>query len=86
MDAIQLKKFLDEGKYKYKVGIKDLVYKPGRSIFELMDADLLKSIFKLHVFQSMSTYVRKYFKHPKLIQLLEFPVLFLGASPEKTPA
>lgn len=84
--SIQLKKFLDEGKYKYKVGIMDLVYKPGHSIFELMDADLLKGIFKLHVFQSMSTYVRKYFKHSKLIQLLEFPVLFLGASPEKIPA
>jgi phytoene desaturase len=84
--SIQLRKFLDEGKYKYEVGIKDLVYKPGRSIFELMDTDLLKGIFKLHVFQSMSTYVRKYFKHPKLIQLLEFPVLFLGAAPEKTPA
>jgi phytoene desaturase len=84
--SIHLKKFLDEGKYKYEVGIKNLVYKPGRSFFELMDSDLLKGVFKLHVFQSMSTYVRKYFKHPKLIQLLEFPVLFLGASPEKTPA
>jgi len=84
--SIQLKKFLEEGKYKYDVGIKDLVYKPGLSFFELMDPDLLKGIFKLHVFQSMSKYIRKHFKHPKLIQLLEFPVLFLGASPEKTPA
>jgi len=84
--SIQLKKFLDEGKYKYEVGIKNLVYKPGLSVFELMDANLLRGILRLHVFQSMSTYVRKYFKHPKLIQLLEFPVLFLGAAPEKTPA
>lgn len=58
--SIHLKKFLDEGKYKYEVGIKNLVYKPGRSFFELMDSDLLKGVFKLHVFQSMSTYVRKY--------------------------
>lgn len=84
--SIHLKKFLDEGKYKYEVGIKNLVYKPGLSFSELMDGDLLKGIFKLHVFQSMSKYVRGYFKRPKLIQLLEFPVLFLGASPEKTPA
>src|SRR6478609_1327512 len=81
-----LKKFLEEAKYKYEVGINDLVYKPGLSFFELMDADLLKGILKLHVFQSMSSYVRKYFKHPQLIQLLEFPVLFLGAAPQQTPA
>ena len=81
-----LKRFIEEGKYKYDVGIRDLVYKPGLSLIELIDANLLKGIFKLHVFQSMSTYVRKYFKHPRLIQLLEFPVLFLGAAPEKTPA
>jgi phytoene desaturase len=84
--SIHLKRFIKEGAYKYDVGIKDLVYKPGLSLIELIDANLLKGIFKLHVFQSMSTYVRKYFKHPKLIQLLEFPVLFLGAAPEKTPA
>jgi phytoene desaturase len=79
-------RFIEEGGYKYNVGIRDLVYKPGLSLLELVDANLFKSIFKLHVFQSMSVYVRKYFKHPKLIQLLEFPVLFLGAAPEQTPA
>jgi phytoene desaturase len=38
------------------------------------------------VFQSISTYIRKFFKEKKLVQLLEFPVLFLGATPENTPA
>ena len=82
----QLKKFLEEGKYKYETGINNLVYKPGLSITELFDRKLVKGIFKLHVFQSFSKYVRKYFHDPGLIQLLEFPVLFLGAAPSKTPA
>ncbi|MCZ8355528.1 MAG: phytoene desaturase family protein [Cyclobacteriaceae bacterium] len=81
-----LKKFIEEGKYKYEVGINKLVRKPGLSLTELADADLFKGLFKLHVFQSISTYVRKYFKNPKLVQLLEFPVLFLGATPQNTPA
>jgi phytoene desaturase len=81
-----LLQFLEEGKYKYQVGINDLVYKPGLSITELMDFELLKGVLKLNVFQSMSAYVKKYFSDPRLIQLLEFPVLFLGAAPEKTPA
>jgi phytoene desaturase len=81
-----LQQFLKEGKYKYKVGINKLVYKPGLSIAELVDLDVAKGLFKLHLFESVSTYVKKYFKDPRLIQLLEFPVLFLGAPADKTPA
>lgn len=82
----KLLRFLEEGKYKYDIGINDLVHKPGLSVREFMDMDLLKGAFRLHVFQSIASYIRKFFKHDKLIQLLEFPVLFLGATPEKTPA
>ncbi len=81
-----LRQFLAEGAYKYKVGVEELVYKPGLSITELFDLKLFKGVLKLHVFQSISNYIRKHFKSPKLIQLLEFPVLFLGAAPYKTPA
>jgi phytoene desaturase len=81
-----LLQFLKEGEYKYQVGMKQLVYKPGRSITELMDVALLKGILKLHVFQSMSAYIAKYFTDKRLTQLLEFPVLFLGAAPQNTPA
>lgn len=84
--SAHLKQFIEEGKYKYEIGINKLVRKPGLSLSELVDLDLFKGIFKLHVFESISTYVRKYFKNPQLIQLLEFPVLFLGASPQNTPA
>ncbi len=82
----KLKKFLEEAEYKYKVGIKDLVYKPGVSISELLDVRLISGIFRLDVFKSMSSHVRKLFKNEQLIQILEFPVLFLGALPQKTPA
>ncbi len=81
-----LQKFLKEGKYKYDVGINDLVYKPGKSLFEFMNAKVISGAFRLHVFKSFSKYIRKYFKNPKLLQILEFPVLFLGARPEDTPA
>ena len=81
-----LRKFIAEGKYKYEVGINELVYKPGLSVKELLDFKLIKGLFKLHVFQSVSAYIKKYFKDQKLIQLLEFPVLFLGAPADKTPA
>lgn len=84
--SANLKKFLKEAEYKYQVGIHDLVYKPGINISELMDLRLISGVFKLDVFKSMSSHVHKLFKNEKLRQLLEFPVLFLGALPEQTPA
>lgn len=84
--ADKLRKFLKEAEYKYEVGMKELAFKPGHSISEFARWKVLKGILKLHLFSSLSSQVRKNFKHPHLIQLLEFPVLFLGAKPEKTPA
>ena len=82
----QLDVFLKEAAYKYKTGMQKLVYKPGLSVTEFLDAGLLTGIFKLDIFTSMKKHVRKYFKHPQIQQLLEFPVLFLGDLPEKIPA
>lgn len=82
----QLDKFLQEAAYKYEVGINKLVHKPGQSLTEFLDLDLITGIFKLDVFNSIKSHVAKHFSNPKLKQLLEFPVLFLGALPENTPA
>ncbi|MEX2590267.1 MAG: phytoene desaturase family protein, partial [Chitinophagales bacterium] len=82
----KLEKFLEEAAYKYEVGMREFVRKPGLSIFEFADIRLLKAALKLNMFNSVSSYIKRYFKNPKLIQLLEFPVLFLGAKPSKTPA
>ncbi len=82
----KLNQFLEEAQYKYEVGMQDLVQKPGQSIIEYVDKRVIKGIFKMHLFESFHTYVRKYFTNPKIIQLLEFPVLFLGAQPKNIPA
>jgi phytoene desaturase len=82
----KLDEFLKEAAYKYEVGINKLVFKPGRSLLEFADRQLLTGLFRLDVFASMETHVRKYFKDSRLRQLMEFPVLFLGALPKKIPA
>jgi phytoene desaturase len=82
----QLQKFLDEAKYKYEVGINEMVHLPGRKVSELMQWKIVSASFKLNLFSSMSSYLKKHFSNPKLLQLLEFPVLFLGAMPSETPA
>ncbi len=82
----QLRKFLKEAAYKYTVGMNEFVNKPSHSIFEFADWRVLKSFFQLDMFTGMSEYVARHFKNDKLRQILEFPVLFLGATPKSTPA
>ena len=84
--ARQLQAFLKDAAYKYKVGMEDLVYKPSLSLTEFFDSRVLGGLFKMHLFSYFSSFIRKYFKHPKILSLLEFPVLFLGAMPNETPA
>ena len=84
--AAQLDKFLKDAEYKYEVGVGDFVFRPSLSIGEYMDPRLVKELFRLKLFSSISAEIRSRFKHPKLIELLEFPVLFLGAKPNKTPS
>jgi phytoene desaturase len=84
--AVQLDRYLHEAAYKYKTGIKNLVYKPGLSVTEFFDWQIAKGVFRLDVFTSIQKHIRKHFKSEKLHSLMEFPVLFLGALPEDTPA
>jgi phytoene desaturase len=81
-----LRYFLKEAAYKYKVGMGVYVHKPSKSILEFLDWRVLTSFFRLDMFKPLSKHVRSLFENDKLRQLLEFPVLFLGATPQKTPA
>ncbi len=81
--AQQLQKFLDKAGKNYEIAIKDLVYKPGISPLELVTMD---TVFELKQFYlTIQDYVRKHFNDTRLQQILEFPVLFLGAKPGNTP-
>ncbi len=81
-----LEKYLKEAFYKYEVGIRNLVHKPGRSIKEFLEWDVMKGMLRLDVFTSIRKHINDHFTHPKLRQLMEFPILFLGALPRNTPA
>jgi len=82
----KLDKYLHEASVKYKIGIQDLVYKPGQSLAEFLDWNVVKNVFKLDVFTSIKSHVAKHFQNTRLRQLMEFPILFLGALPQNTPA
>ncbi len=82
--SIKLKKFIRTAQNNYDIAIKNLVYRPGVSPLELVTKDTLMRVKQF--FSTISKEVRKEFKNKKLIQILEFPVLFLGAKPSDTPS
>jgi len=81
-----LDSFLAQAKYKYDVGMNEYVFKPSHSIMEYFDPRLAISGIKLQLLGNMRKHVHQLFKNEKLRKLLEFPVLFLGATPQNTPA
>ncbi|WP_422350610.1 phytoene desaturase family protein [Flagellimonas sp.] len=79
-----LRSFIKKAQENYNIAINKVVLKPGISPFELVTKDTVLRLDQF--FKSISQEVRKRFENPKLISTLEFPVLFLGAKPSKTPS
>jgi len=79
-----LNKFIKNAKSNYDIAIKDLVYNPGVSPLELVTPATIKKLNQF--FSNIKRDVRKVFKNDKLVKILEFPVLFLGAKPSDTPS
>ena len=84
--SAQLKKFMNSAKFKYEVGMQDFVKMPSYSWAEFISIKIAKSALKLDLLTNFRTYVSKYFKDQRLRSLMEFPVIFLGASPKNIPA
>lgn len=80
----KLKRFMASARKNYDIAINSMVYKPGLSPLELVTPDTMVRVRQF--FSTISGIVRKEFSNPKLVATLEFPVLFLGAKPEDTPA
>ncbi|GAA4846414.1 phytoene desaturase family protein [Algivirga pacifica] len=82
--AKHLQQFLKDARSNYEIAINDLVYKPGFSLSELVTWQTVTRVNKF--FDNISSSIKRKIKNKRLVQLLEFPVLFLGAKPSTTPA
>ncbi len=82
----KLREFLAEAEYKYNTAMSDYVNRISDKVTEFFDFKLIAKSFQLHLLQSLRKDVRSKFKHPHLVSMLEFPSLFLGSTPDHTPA
>jgi phytoene desaturase len=82
----QLDRFVEETRYIYRAAYEDYLFRPSVSFFEFVDPRLVVELARLRMLRSMSNYARSFFKDEHLARLVEWPVLFLGASAEETSA
>ena len=82
----KLRQFMHNAAVKYEIGLKKYATFPSLSVMEYVQPDIFKALMRLDLLSNMDTHVNKYFKNPYLQKLMKFPVLFLGAMPDKIPA
>lgn len=82
----RLDRFLEEARVKYEVGIGEFANKPCLSLLEFAQPRLLKYLSSMHLLSSYRSHVQGYFKNPRILRMLEFPILFLGGTGRSTPA
>mgnify|MGYP000421626822 CR=1 FL=1 len=83
-DALDV--YLAKSRENYEVGMEHFVYEDRTRIRDFLDPSLLTHARGLSLLGSMQGHVEDYFDHPKLQQVMQYTLVFLGGSPENTPA
>ncbi|WP_418284324.1 phytoene desaturase family protein [Halorubrum sp. DTA46] len=79
-------RYLDDAETAYEVGMSRFVL-PGRSrLRDYVSTDVIAGGRKLNLLDTLDEHVGSYVDHPKLRQLLQYTLVFLGGSPYDTPA
>ena len=81
-----LAEYLDRAERNYDLAMDRVVYEGRDRLRDYVDTDLLPLAPRYRLFGNMDDYVGRYVDHPKLKQLLEYTLVFLGGSPYNTPA
>tara|TARA_B100001250_G_scaffold128407_1_gene109302 strand:- start:665 stop:2140 length:1476 start_codon:yes stop_codon:yes gene_type:complete len=84
--ASQLEKFIYEAKSKYDISMKHFIYLSNNKYNSYLSPKILKYLFSLDLFKSLRKHIDSFFKNKQLKEILEFPSMFLGGSPNNTPA
>jgi len=78
--------YLDEAAYTYEIGMERFVYEDRPRIRDFLDTDVVRSARGITLLGSMADHAADYFDHPKLRQLVQYTLVFLGGAPHNTPA
>ena len=86
MGGKRLLRYLEQAKYKYDTAMKEFLYVEYKNIFQFFNRKVLSEGLKLNIFESMDTFVSRYFKDIRARQILQYAMVFLGTAPADAPA
>jgi phytoene desaturase len=66
--------------------MKSFIYRAYRSFFDFFNWEIITKGPRLHIFEGLDRYVRRFFQSDRIRKILEYTVVFLGGSPDNTPA
>ncbi|PSP54349.1 phytoene desaturase [Halobacteriales archaeon QS_1_67_19] len=78
--------YLAEAEETYEIGMEHFVYTDRPRFRDYVDWDVVRHARGLTFLGSMQDHVADYFDHPKLRQIMQYTLVFLGGSPKNTPA
>jgi phytoene desaturase len=81
-----LRAYLEGAEEAYEVGMEHFVYTDRPRFRDYVDLDVLRNAHGLGLLGSMREHVADYFEDPKLRQVVQYSLVFLGGSPSNTPA
>ncbi|WP_049927406.1 phytoene desaturase family protein [Halopiger goleimassiliensis] len=81
-----LERYLEKSRENYEVGMQHFVYEDRPRLRDYVDPDVARQARGLSLLGSMQDHVEDYFDHPKLQQIVQYTLVFLGGSPRNTPA
>ena len=83
--AKRLKNYLNITQKQYRLAMNGLIYQPGRSVLPYLNPKTFFSLISTKSITSLNNLVKTHFKDARLQNILEFPMMFLGATQSKTP-
>jgi phytoene desaturase len=82
----KLQVYVEKSTYQYNLAMDKFLYRNYDSVLDFLTPQLLSEGLRLNIFSNMQNYVAKYFSSPSVQKIIEYPLMFLGASPHKAPA
>lgn len=84
----RLEKYLDSAAETYTMAKRRFLYPTFQSFAPLLVPDILARLPRLArlLLEPLHSYARRYVSNPRLQQILEYPAVFLGASPFSAPS
>lgn len=82
----KLDRYLKTAEFQYRTAMKSFIYREYRSFFDFFNWEIITKGPRLHIFEGLDRFAKRFFTSDKIRKILEYTVVFLGGSPSNTPA